>query len=200
MLNAIAELGQNLVRHVERILRHEIDPDPLRADQPHDLLDLVEQRLRRIVEQQMRLVEEKAELGLGLIADLGQFLEQLREQPQQKGGVEPRILHQFVRSQNIDVAAPVAVGANEVLELERRLAEQVVAALVLQHQQLTLDGPDRGLRHISVLGGKLAGMIGEVAEHRAEILEIEDEKPLLIGDAETDVQHTLLDLVEVQQP
>ncbi len=46
MLHAVAELGQHLVRHVERILRDEIDPDALRADQPHHLLDLVEQRLR----------------------------------------------------------------------------------------------------------------------------------------------------------
>ena len=142
MLHAVAELRQHLVGHVERILRDEIDADALRADQPHDLLDLVEQRLRRVVEQQMRLVEEEHELGLVRVADLGQLLEQLRQQPQQERGVEPRILHQLVGRQDIDVAAAVAVGAHEVLQGERRLAEEFLAALVLQHQQLALDGAD----------------------------------------------------------
>ncbi len=63
MLHAVAQLGEHLVRHVDRVLRHEIDADALRADQPHHLLDLVHQRLRRVVEQQMRLVEEEHELG-----------------------------------------------------------------------------------------------------------------------------------------
>ena len=64
VLHAVAELRQNLVGNVERVLGDEIDPDALGADQPHHLLDLVEQRLGRIGEQQMRLVEEEHQLGL----------------------------------------------------------------------------------------------------------------------------------------
>ena len=56
--------ASDLVRHVERVLRDEIDADALGADQPHHLLDLVEQRLGRVGEQQMRLVEEEHELRL----------------------------------------------------------------------------------------------------------------------------------------
>ena len=74
MLYPIAELRKHLVRYVERVLRHEIDPDSLRADQTHHLLDLIQKSLRGIGEQKMRLVEEEAQLGLGLVADLGQFL------------------------------------------------------------------------------------------------------------------------------
>ena len=59
-------------RHVVGILGDEIHPDPLGADQPRHLLDLVHQRLRRVVEQQMRLVEEEDELRLLGVAHLGQ--------------------------------------------------------------------------------------------------------------------------------
>ena len=72
VLDAIAELAEHGVGHVDRVLRDEIDADALRADQAHDLLDLVEQRLGRIVEQQVRLVEEEDELRLCRIADFGQ--------------------------------------------------------------------------------------------------------------------------------
>ena len=77
MLNSVAELGQHLVGHVERILSDEIDADALRTNQPDHLLDLVEQGFWRVGEQQMSLIEEEAELGLGQVADLGQLLEQL---------------------------------------------------------------------------------------------------------------------------
>ena len=76
MLDAVAELAGDLVGNVDRVLGDEIDADALGADQPHDLLDLFEQGRRRILEQQMRLVEEEGELGLVGIADLGKQLEQ----------------------------------------------------------------------------------------------------------------------------
>src|SRR5215831_20802887 len=119
----------------------------------------------------MRLVEEEAELGFGLVADLGQLLEQLRKEPQEKRGVESRISHQLVGGQNVDEAATFAVGADEVLQRQRRLAEKFSAALVLQDQQLALYGPDGRLRHVAVLDGEFGGMIRDVGEHGAEIFE-----------------------------
>ncbi len=148
----------------------------------------------------MSLIEEEAELRLGQVADFGKHREQLREQPQQERGIEPRILHQLVGGENVDVAAAVAIGADEVRQRQRGLAEEIVAALVLQHEQLALDGADGRLRHVAVLHRELGSVIGDVGEHRAQILEIEDRKPLLVGDAEADVEHALLHLVEVHQP
>jgi hypothetical protein len=60
MLDAVAELARDSVGNIDRVLGDEIDADALGADQADDLLDLVEQRLGRIVEQQMRFVEEEA--------------------------------------------------------------------------------------------------------------------------------------------
>jgi hypothetical protein len=42
-------------------------------------------------------------------------------------------------------------------------------------------------------------VLRDVAEHRAQILEIEEQKPLLIRDPEADVEHSLLNLVEVHE-
>ena len=52
----------------------------------------------------MRLVEEEDEHGLLGIADLRQFLEQLRQQPEKEGRVELGRLDQLVGGQNIDNA------------------------------------------------------------------------------------------------
>ncbi len=73
VLYAIAELAGNAVGNIERVLRDEIDADALGSDQPGDPLDTLKQRFRRFLEQEMRLVEEEDELGLGRIADLGSF-------------------------------------------------------------------------------------------------------------------------------
>ena len=76
MLKAVAKLRQDFFRYVDRVLRHEINPNPLGADQANNLLDLVEQLFRRLVEEKVRFVEEEDELRLRRVADLGQFLEQ----------------------------------------------------------------------------------------------------------------------------
>ena len=65
-------------------LRHEEDADALGPDQPHGLRDRVEELLRRAVEQQVRLVEEEHQLRLVEVADLGQVLEQVGEQPHEE--------------------------------------------------------------------------------------------------------------------
>ena len=78
VLDAVAELGRHVVGHVARVLRDVVDADALGADQARDALDLLQQCLRRLAEQQVRLVEEEHQLGFLGVADLGQLVEQLR--------------------------------------------------------------------------------------------------------------------------
>ncbi len=127
MLDAVAELPQDVSRHVVRKLRAEVDADAFRSDQPHDLLDPLHQRRRRIVKEQVRFVEDERELRLVEIAHLGQPLEQLREQPEEKRRIETRLEHELVRGEDADDAAAGQVGAEQVGELERRLAEELLA-------------------------------------------------------------------------
>jgi pimeloyl-ACP methyl ester carboxylesterase len=58
------------VRDVQRVLGHEIHADALGPHQPHHQLDALDQHLGRLVEQQVRLVEEEHQLGLFQVADL----------------------------------------------------------------------------------------------------------------------------------
>ena len=84
MLHAVAKLPKHDVRHIDRVLRHEVNPDSLGPDQPDDLLNLALQRRRQIIEEQVRLVEEEDQFRLVEIARFRQFFVQLRQQPQQQ--------------------------------------------------------------------------------------------------------------------
>src|SRR5262249_32980213 len=43
-------------------------------------------------------------------------------------------------------------------------------------------------------------MVRDVGEHGAQIFEVEDRKPLLIGHAEANIEHAFLNLVEIHEP
>ena len=79
MLEAVAHLAEDFVRHVVRELRAEVHANALGADQAHDLFDALLQRRRRIVEQQVGFIEYEYQFGLVEVADFRQVLEQLAE-------------------------------------------------------------------------------------------------------------------------
>ena len=122
-------------RHVVGKLRAEVHADALRPDQAHDLLDPLPQRRRRIVKQQVRFIEHERKLRLVEIADLRQLLEQLGQQPEQERRIEARLEDQLIRGEDVDDAAAGEIGAEQIGEFERRLAEELLAAVTLDAQQ-----------------------------------------------------------------
>src|SRR5215510_12980464 len=148
----------------------------------------------------MRFIEKEQELRLLRIAYLGKLLEQLRQQPEQECCIEPRIRDQLVGREHIDDSASVPVGAEEIGKIQCRLAEERVGALVFEYQQLPLHGSDRRRRDIAICLLQLGSMIGDQTKNRAQILEIEQREPLLIGNAKRDIQNAFLRVVELQQP
>ena len=160
VLHPVAELAQHGVGQVERVLGDEVDPHPLGADQPHQLLDLVHQHLGRVVEEQVGLVEEEDQLRLRQVAHLGQLLEQLGEQPQQEHGVEHRGLHQPVGGQDVDHAPARRVGLHQVRRSRAGSPKKRLPALLLHHQQAALDGADAGRGDVAVRGAELRGVLG----------------------------------------
>ena len=198
MLHAVAQLAQHALGHVQRILGDEVDAHALGADQAHHLLDLVQQRLGRVIEQQVGLVEEEDHLRLGLVAHLGQLLEEFREQPQQEGAVEFRRVHQLVGHQDVDDAAPVRGGAHHVRELQHGLAEEALGALLLQREQVALDGADGGRRDVAVLVGELLGVFAHVLQHGAQVLAVQQQQAVVIRHLEGEVEHAFLRVVEAQ--
>ena len=79
----------------------------------------------------MSLVEEEYQFGLWQVAHFGQGRVELTHQPQQERRIEFWLQHQFVGSQHVHDALAV-FRLHEVVDVERRLAEELVGALILQ--------------------------------------------------------------------
>ena len=75
----------------------------------------------------------------------------------------------------------------------------MVAALVLQDQQRALDGADGARRDVAVLAGNVLGVVAHPFEHRAQVLQVEQEPPFLVGDPERDVEAAFLRVRQVHQ-
>ena len=129
VLDPVAQLREHTVRNVLRVLGDEVDADPFGPDQTHNLLHFLDQPRLGIAEQQVSLVKEEHQLGLVGVAGFGEFLEQLRDQPEHKGGVELGRGHEGFGAEDIDHTVPLRVGAHQVLELEGRFADELIAAL-----------------------------------------------------------------------
>ena len=198
MLHAVAELPEHGIRNVERVLRDEIHADAFRADQAHDLLDFLQQRRRRVAEQQVGLVEEEDQLGFGQVARLRQLLEKLGQQPEQEAAVKAWRVDQLVGRQHVDHAAAI-LGLHQVLDVEHGLAEKAVATLLFQRQQAALDGADRSRRDVAVFGLELGGVLADLLHHGPQVLQVQQQQALVVGDLKHQLQHTALGVVEVQQ-
>ena len=145
----------------------------------------------------MRLVEEEHELGLVAVADFGQALVQLGQQPQQQRRVHLRRLHQPVGGEDVDHALAVD-GLQQVVDVQHRLAEELVGALLLEREQPALDGADRGRRHIAVVGLEFLRVVPDMLEQRAQVLEVEQQQAVVVGDLERQRQHAFLRFVEIE--
>src|SRR6185295_3005955 len=191
-------LTEDLVGDVDRILGHEVDTDTLRPNEPHDLFDLLEQRGWRVGEEQVRFVEEEDELWLVGIADLRQLLEQLREQPQQKRRVEARVVYQLVGGEDVHHTSTID-RLHQVVDVEHRLAEKLLPALFLDLQEAALNRADARRGDVAVLRLELRRVVADELEHRPQILEVEQQQTVVVGDLEHHRQHAFLSLVETEQ-
>ena len=130
MLYTVTQLSQDILWDIGRTLCDEIDTHTLRANQSDDLFYLVEQGLTGAVEEHMGLIEEEHELGQGQVAHFRQGGVELRQQPQQEGGVEFGLHHQLVGCQYAHHTF-AAFRLQQVIDFERRFAEELVGPLVL---------------------------------------------------------------------
>ncbi|MBB4714075.1 hypothetical protein BJ965_003957 [Streptomyces luteogriseus] len=144
MLDAVAELGEDVGGYVLRGLRHEEDADPFRANQSHGLRDRLQERLGGVVEQQVRLVEEEHQPRLVDVAELGQIVEEVGEQPHQKGREQLRPVLHGAQLQDGDDAPPVLGRAQQLARVELRLTEEAGRALRLEDGEGPQDHPGRG--------------------------------------------------------
>ncbi len=98
-------------------------------------VDRLDERLARFVEQKVSLVEEEHDSRLVAIADLRKLLEELGDDPHEHCRPQPwPVLHRR-QLEARDDSPPVRCGAQEVCDVELRLAEEVVPAALLEADQ-----------------------------------------------------------------
>src|SRR3546814_17436666 len=122
MLYPVAQLPQHGFGNSQRVLRHEINTYALGPHQSDDLLDFFKQGRRRIVKEQVGLVEKEDKLRLLGIAHFGQAFVQVGQHPEQENGIQARRLHELVGGQNIDNAATLVVDTDQIEDIEHGLA------------------------------------------------------------------------------
>ena len=88
---------------------------------------------------------------------------------------------------------------NQILEIERGFAEKLVGALGLEREKAALDRSGAGSRDISILGFELIGIVRDVLQHRAQILQIEKQQSVLVGNLENHVEYAFLRVVQLEQ-
>ena len=191
----VTQLTQNVFRNIHRVLGDEVDADSLGTDQSDDLLYLRHQRLGCVVEQQVRLVEEEDELRLVQVSHLRQLVVDGGQEPHQEGGIEPWVVVELIRREDVEhtlLGVVHSLRDEEILDLEFRKTEEEVAALLLQRQQVSLDGAYGYGRDVTVFRLELLGVLSDIVECGAEVLQVVQRHVPILADAEDSRQHALL--------
>ena len=71
-------------------------------------------------------------------------------------------------------------------------------ALLLECEQAALDRADAGGGDVAIVGLELLRVIADVLQHCAEILEVEQQQAVVVGDLEDEGQHARLCIVEIE--
>src|SRR5215471_4875198 len=130
----------------------------------------------------MCLVEEERQLGLLRIADLRQALIEFRKHPEQQRGVHAWRQNKFVSGEDVDHSLAAGIGLQQIIEVQRRLAEKLVPALLSQGDQSALNRSDAGGGNVAILRLEFLRAFADVLEHRLQILEVEQQQTVLVGD------------------
>ena len=200
VLDSRTKLGQDVVGHILRRLGDKENSDSLRTDEPHRLHHLVEELLRRVVEQQVGLVEEENEARLVEVAYFGEVAEERGEQPHREGG-EQRGLRLHVRQFKAgDEAATVGGGAQQLGGVEGRFAEEGVGALGLQRGNLAQDDARGGRSDPTDLRkNRLTRGARQVLQRGAQVRQIDERQSLGVCPSENEGERRLLRLVETKR-
>ena len=199
MLDARAELGKHVTWHVFGRLGHEDDADPLRADETHCLRDRVEKVPRRVLEQQVCLVEEEHEFRFVEVTDLRKVVEEVGEQPHEKGRVEFGLVLHPGHFEQADDAAAVRVDPQEISGVDLRLAEKYVGSLIGERDQLAQDHANGGTRQAAE-AGELTLSFGtrQIAEHGAQVGEVDERESRPCRVVEDEAERGLLRAIEAE--
>ena len=199
VLDAIAELRQDRGRDVGWGLRHEVHADALRSNQAGGPLDLLHEGIGCVVEEQVCLVEEEAQLGLREVADLGQDLVQLGQHPEHERREQARLGHDVAELEERHDAPAIGCRPQQVPDVELRLAEEDVGAGLLEDDDRTKQHADARCGHPAVIGqDRLALVRRQVLERRHEVVEVEQGEVVVVAVLEDQGEDRGLGRIEVK--
>src|SRR5262249_15869856 len=133
------------------------------------------------------------------IADLRQSLEKFGKHPQQKCGVDLRRPDQLVRNHDIHDPSS-AVSLKKILDVEHRLAKELVPALLLDFCERALYRANRRGGNVSVLGPEFLCAIADRLQHRTQVFQIQQQQSGIVRDLEHKREYALLGGIQVEQP
>ena len=87
----------------------------------------------------------------------------------------------------------------KIIDVEFWFAEKTRRALIFENQQPALNRADRRGRDIPVGLGHLRRAVAEMLQQRPQILEIDEQQALFVGELESDVENAFLNVVEFEQ-
>jgi hypothetical protein len=156
-------------------------------------------RLGGVLEQQVRLIEEERQLRRRQVAHLGQRLVQLGEHPEHEGRVQARAIHDVRDLEQADDPLAIGARADELQDVELRLAEERACALLLERHDRAQDDAQAGRGDAAqVFEHGLAIVRAEELQRRPQIREVEQWQVLVVAVAEDQRQDARLGVVEVE--
>ena len=177
---------------------HKINAHTFRTHQTDDLLYLVDQSLRRVLEEHVGLIEEEYQFGQFQITHFGQLGVEFTQQPEQKRRIKLGIQHQLIGSQHIHDAAS-AFRLKEIEHVERRLAKELLGTFSFQSQEGTLDGTHTHRSDGSVCSSELLCIFRHIIQHHPQVLHINEEQASVVSNLENYIQDAGLGLVQSQK-
>ena len=74
----------------------------------------------------------------------------------------------------------------------------MVAALRFDLHQTALDGTNAGGADVAVFGGVRGGVVAHMLAHGAQVFHVEQQKTIVVGDLEHQLQHAFLGLIQIK--
>jgi hypothetical protein len=82
------------------------------------------------------------------------------------------------------VPCPLAFVCHQIVEVEGRLAEERLRPLLLEREEVPLDGADAGLGDVPVLRLERLRVFPHELDHGPQILEVEEQQAAVVGHLE----------------
>jgi hypothetical protein len=125
---------------------------------------------------------KKKELWFRKVADFGQGLAQLGEHPEHERAEQAGLVHHVAQLEDRDDPGSIRRRPDEVRNVELRLAEERVGALLFEDHDRAKQDADRRRRHPAVVGEDRLAVVGrQELQRRREVLQVQQREIVVVA-------------------